>query len=383
MKRKGAVSVGSRAFFKEVIDLSWKEYEMDPSCVADWLSWGGIVHPNILKGKDDTLLGILAYQPYALEEKTIKMPDFVNGWCMWIEHQHKPAWERHYLMICWNPFLSGDQTSYINGIGGKKVAIADSKQAFVDALNAVKQAMEEVTPCKLLEYQEILDVLEFSLAINDRHVDMPDVPLYLDALLSQDIDLDFSHSHLRIDGRKLFAVSFPGMIEDNQLAYLKNQLDDLYYRHVRRLLFFSKKRAEKEEQWYTANWCPGRTSVNKLLTDGILHYLKKETDKNGKEKYVTVNRSIGAYYMDVLFVPFEEEDYRDGRNWIAGMLDTMELPYIVENYHQKNVWWGSIPGMIRSNIVPPIIGFDSIDEVLAHKERGGRSNVQYKMVSSQ
>ena len=44
--------------------VTWKEYEMDPTCVADWLSWGGLVHPSIMRGKDDSFFGVLAYEPY-------------------------------------------------------------------------------------------------------------------------------------------------------------------------------------------------------------------------------------------------------------------------------------------------------------------------------
>ena len=66
------------------------------------------------------------------------------------------------------------------------------------------------------------------------------------------------------------------------------------------------------------------------------------------------------------------------------LLDSMELPYLVENYHQKNVWWGSLPGMFRSNIVPPILGFDSLDELLAHGcKKGDDADVSDELVSAQ
>ena len=51
------------------------------------------------------------------------------------------------------------------------------------------------------------------------------------------------------------------------------------------------------------------------------------------------------------------------------------------NYHQKNVWWGSLSGMFRSNIVPPVVGFESLDELLAHgpgpSAKGEDTNVLY------
>lgn len=343
------------------MEKTWKEYEMDPTCVADWLSWGGLVHPNIIRGKDDSFFGVLSYDPYQpTPERTVVLPELKNGWCFWLEHQHNNYRNEHYLVVAWNPFFS--RGHIINGILEKNMDWEEAKNGFLHILEDTCHALKQVTSCRLLEYQEILDFLEFSLSINDRHIEMPDVPLYLDALLSQDIDFDFTRNHIRIDNRKLCVLSLTASIDDPQLKRLQQEFQHINYRHVRRLLLFSPKRAKKEELWYTANWCPGRESIRQLINQGILN-------------------KLNGYYMDAFFFPFREEDYVTQRNRLESILDSMELPYIIENYHQKNVWWGSLSGMFRSNIVPPVVGFESLDELLAHgprpSEKGEDTNVLY------
>lgn len=349
---------------EEVTNLTWKEYEMDPTCVADWLSWGGLVHPSIMRGKDDSFFGVLAYEPYQpVAGQPVVLPEFKNGWCFWLEHQHQHHQDRHYLVVAWNPFFN--RGHIINGILKKSMEWEEAKETFLHLLQDTRHALEQVTTCHLLEYQEILDFLEFSLSIGDRHVEMPEVPLYLDALLSQDIDLDFTHSHLRIDGKKLCVLSLTASCEDAQLEKICDAFEAQDYRHVRRLLLFSPKRAKKEELWYTANWCPGRGSLRQLINQDIL-------------------KTLNGYHMDAFFFPFAEEQYPAERDRLTALLDSIELPYLIENYHQKNVWWGSLPGMFRSNIVPPILGFDSLDELLAHGyKKGDDADVSDKLVPAQ
>ena len=95
-------------------------------------------------------------------------------------------------------------------------------------------------------------------------------------------------------------------------------------------------------------------------------------------------KTLNGYHMDAFFFPFEEEQYPAERDRLTALLDSMELPYLIENYHQKNVWWGSLPGMFRSNIVPPILGFDSLDELLAHgRKKGDDADVSDELVPAQ
>ncbi|WP_298595473.1 hypothetical protein [uncultured Mitsuokella sp.] len=331
--------------------LNWKEYGMNESSVADWLSWGGLTHPNIMRGKDDSFFSILAYKPYQKQaEDEIPLPNLKNGWCFWIEHQHRLEADAHYLVLGWNPFFNRSH-KIINSTKqkGELIAWEEAQDSFFQAVCALEKGISQLTECRILAYQEILDALSFSLSITDHTVTMPDVPLYLDALLTQDLDIDFSGRLLKLEGKQICAISLPAMAEDQQIAAICAHFAGSPYRYVRRLMIFSEKRAKKEETWYTGRWCGGRKSIRKEINDGIL-------------------KKLNGYHTESFFLPFEPDRYEEDCARVRTFLDTLKIPYIIEDYNQKDVWWGSIPGMFRSNITPPIIGFDSLGELLAHRQ---------------
>ena len=49
----------------------------------------------------------------------------------------------------------------------------------------------------------MMDFLSFTLSMGEHRAIMPDVPLYMDALLSQDIDFDFRANDIFINGKKV------------------------------------------------------------------------------------------------------------------------------------------------------------------------------------
>ena len=42
----------------------------------------------------------------------------------------------------------------------------------------------------------------------------------------------------------------------------------------------------------------------------------------------------------------------------------MECGYILESFNLKEVFWGSLPGLYLANNVPPLIGFQHLEELL-------------------
>lgn len=346
--------------------MSWKEYELIEDKLADWLPWGGLTHPAVMQCKDDSFFGVIAYTPYEKEKiRAVNLPNFKNGWNLWIEHQHMPGFDRDFIVVSWNPFFNR-RGNIINGTGNRTIPWNAARNAFYKVLQVLAENLSVLTDCQILEYQEIVDFLEFTLAMDARKVEMPDVPLYLDALLSQDINLDFSRNHLRIDDKKLCIVSLPAMAEHSDRKKIAKYLQGEFYRHVQRLLLLGEKRSRKECEWYMNSWCPGRKSLKNFIREGLL----------GK---------LNGYHMEAFLIAFREDEHRHKTDGLKALLNQLQLPYIVENYNHKQVWWGSIPGMFRSNIVPPITGFDGLENLLYktdihHGHREGEENVSYELV---
>jgi hypothetical protein len=329
--------------------LSWKEYFFRDDLVADRLPWGGLTHPNIMQNKDNSFFGILAYEAYPIGRKKIVMPTFTNGWNIWIEHQHTIPEDRNFLILCWNPFVDRNE-NVLNGLGSESISWSKVKDAFYRTLLEIYSRISEVTTCHVLEYQEILDFLSFSLSLGQTKIEMPETPLYLDALLSQDIDFNFKENHILIDNKKMLVVSLPAMADEKQMSVIYESLAHINFRHVQRLLLFNQQHAEKEQQHYASRWCSGRKSIKKLIHKDILN-------------------TINGYHMDAFFTLLTEDMYNQVETYIENILTTLELPYIIEDFNLKDIWWGSLAGIFRANTTPPIIGFSSIDELLVHYQR--------------
>lgn len=332
--------------------MTWKEYDLQNRTVADWLPWGGIVDPCIVRNKDDSFFGIIEYQPYPEAAQDIVLPEFRNGWSIWNEHQHgfTPAGtsNRYFLVLCWNPFLDG-QKRIINPLGPKKIVEDRDKREFRRALDLVARAVQQVTTCHLLGYQEIINFLTFTLSMGEEHVEMPDVPLYLDALLSQDLDIDFSGNNIFLNDKEILVFSLPAMVDDTQQIIIDNSFQKIPYRHTQRLLLMSEKSARKNLKEYISRWCDGRKSVRKLITDGLI----------GK---------INGYYSDSYFLLIPKERREDIDRYTRNILDILHISYRMEQYNLKDVWWGSLPGIFRANITPPQTGFSGLGEILYHPQ---------------
>lgn len=338
--------------------MSWKEYDLENRSIADWLPWGGIVDPCIVRNKDDSFFGIIEYQPYPEAGKDIILPEFRNGWSLWNEHQHIPTTlgfeERYFLVLCWNPFIDG-QKRIMNPLQPKKIPEDDDKREFRRVLNLVAKAVQEVTTCHLLGYQEIIDFLTFTLSMGEEHIEMPDTPLYLDALLSQDLDIDFSGNNIFINDKEILVFSLPAMVDSPQQKIIDVSFQKIPYRHTQRLLLMSEKSTKKNLKEYLSRWCEGRKSIRELITDGL-------------------SGQLNGYYSDSYFLLVPRDRDEDIDHYTRNILDILHVPYTMEQYNRKDVWWGSLPGIFRANITPPQMGFSGLGELLYHpateKEKG-------------
>lgn len=328
--------------------MTWKEYDFNEQCVADRLPWEAIVLPTTVYAKDDSFLGIIAYEAYTRDIRgRISLPwEFSRGWSIWSETQCVQGKKRHFLVIVWNPLTDAAGRLLNYPILG--FLPASRKELFQDILRDIAHAMSAVTECKILEYQEIFDFLDFTLSFGLQHTMMPDPPIDLDALLSQDLSISFTPNGVEIAGKEIVIASFPAVFE-NMGSISERAFHNLTHRHVRRLLLFDEREAQKELSTYTSRWCLGRASLKKLICQNILG-------------------NINGYYREA-FLFLIEKEHRDA--FVEGLRDFAffaKIPCVLEEYNLKDIWWGSLPGLFRSDITPPIVGFKSLDDILAHKE---------------
>ena len=116
-------------------------------------------------------------------------------------------------------------------------------------------------------------------------------------------------------------------------------------RHTQRLLLFGKKEAEKELRSYTGKWCPSRRYIKELLTEGVLGQL------NG-------------YYTNEIILLIPKEEFDTVTAYLHRLMYARALPYAIEDYNAKDLWWGSLPGMFTAGLVPPLCGFAALEDLL-------------------
>ena len=294
------------------------------------------------------MLSVIYYEAYHDDNDAVlnRLPQLPNGWVYWLEDQHIQHKTKHYLVIYWNPFYSNGDT--ITNFVTKKISIDEAKDGFLAVVLEIFNTIFKLTPCHILQYEALLNFLESSITIKPAIIPPPDTPLYLDALLTQDANITFEKNNIYIEDNRLAVISLD-IYQEADKRKLTQALQDknIFYRHVQRMLLFSEKKAEKEKNRYMRLWCSGRMSIRRMIAEDI-------------------TGNLNGYYMNVLIVSLPEENFTQDFIWLKEQLDSMELPYVVEDYSCKEIWWASLPGMHEPYVQPPIMGFDSLNKLMAH-----------------
>ena len=325
-----------------------KEFEINNEDVAEGLMWGGLTLPHVMQQKDGSCFSVIEYKPYEknILTKNLEFPKFRRGWAMWNERQHTLKGDRDFIILFWNPFETKLNPNIENTFG-EKILKEDFLKYFGEESEKFCKEFSKVTQAKLLKYQELMNFLSFTLNLEEVEIKMPEVPLYMDALLSQDVKIDFKANDIFINGKKIFIVSLPDLPSAWEIF---EKIKRFSYRYVRRILIFDEKESEIEMKKYCGKWCPNR----KIML--------KEIEKNILSKF-------NGYCWNGFIFLLDEMEEKIFRRDFEEYLQAKEISYIFEHFNLKDVWWGSLSGMYFANITLPLVGFDSVEEFILHKEK--------------
>lgn len=326
--------------------MSFQEYHVDMTKIYEWLPWGGITAPNMLEQKDGSFVGIIRYKPYPVESPAINLPELPRGWALLVDRHHIDGQTADYLAVTWNPFEKADKT-ITNTLDAPLADRSKCRDYFQMAIETIAEAVGKVTEAKTLREKEILDYLTETLNFGHHYVSWPEVPLFLDALLSQDTDFKMEKNGIRIDGDRIIVVSLMGM---RHLKKLFHMLEDVPYRHVRRLVTMNGKQMELDCKRYTRGWCASRRYILK----GIINDIQEG--------------SLHGYYNECLVFCMNDLNYDRFIAFLTNYLTREKYLCRFEDYNLKDIWWGTLPGIFRADVEPPSIGFDGLGELLLHPD---------------
>lgn len=322
---------------------SLQQYGLQSTAVEEYIPWGGIVEPSVMKQKDGSMFSIIAYTPYRrAKEQEVPVIPFCRGWVLWNEHQQRAdALGRDFLIVCWNPFYSMAE-QYVDNSLDPDIDKDKTVPYFVSVVDRVLKNLQLVTSANLLTYQDILDICSFSLSIGDHYEKMPDVPLYIEALLSGEIDFEFGANDIYINKKRLYSVT---MMAGYDTDTIYGKLKHTAFRHTKRLVLFNPKQAEKSLKKYTSRWFPSRSVLKKEALKGILG-------------------AYNGYYTDSFLFLLDEKAQETFPAYFENMLNAQGASYIVEEFGLKETFWGSLPGLFLANTKPPIRGFPTLGDFL-------------------
>lgn len=339
-----------------VTELDLAEYFIDEQDEREWLPWGGLVKDGVVRNKDDSFFGVLAYDDLSKPVPPLVLP---KGWTIWSEQQHLPAEDHFYCVVCWNPFWSTLGEEAENAISGRRVKRKYASGYFEEELSRIADEFRKAdSSCRILEYQEVFDFLSFSLSFGENHVQMPEVPLYLDVLLTEGVGAEFEENSLSVMGKEVSIVSLTACPRDAILDTLRNGLFGIPYRYVRRLLAMEEEDAKADLNAYTKNWCGSRGYLKRSVLHGILS-------------------RMNGYYNEQIIFPLADETREKALPYVRKLLDDLCISYVFEKYNLKDTWWGSLAGCFRANIRPNVTGFPSLSDFLVQpqKKAGGAASV--------
>lgn len=343
-----------------------KEFTKREDRFFDWLSWRALIDTNVLLNKDGGLMGCFVYEHLiattdreTLESTLDKAIDnlcdillgFGSGWVLY----NNKIGNKCFLTIYWLPkqdeavFYNVPESKIFEEFFWKQTFSLDhALTIFKDVLHCIQSNLANICDVQAVGGQAYIDFLRERIAFNADKIDLPNIPIYLDALLSMDISISGTDEKLIINGNHVEIVTPMGYTGDQTHKLIENlDLQGIDYEFATRFVFFDLNDADKEINRYVKKWCNGRRSMLKMLD-----YSETETSKYG---YYTT--SIILHSMDAKTLLAQTEI-------IETALRDMGIAAISEDGNIKDTWYGTIPGMIRANLRPPLVLVQDVSELL-------------------
>lgn len=344
-----------------VID-NFQEYHIDLTKMHEYLPWGGLLYPQVVRNKDGSLMGFIEYTtirddiPDAVGKE--KIDEFPRGWALWIEQQHFEGEYQRVITLLWQPHIDKKNQRVLNTLDDRPLLEPETGKYFVRVLKDLCTDLSATVFAQILTGEYIFSYLQSTLAGKFCHTDYlqdKKEPLYLDAVLSRDIEFTVfgnkteKKNDIEINSHLISIVTPLGYPDMAVLGTLFKAFRDMDYRFVRRFIFVDEETAKKEMKRYMKDWCMGRSSVRE--------FMKKHL----------INQFNGTYTNSFIF-HFTEEEREEKEEYIGRVFEAIGQTYILENYSRKQCWWGSILGIHRANQIIPLQGVDRLGDLLVFTE---------------
>jgi len=247
--------------------------------------------------------------------------------------------------------------------GRERTENADAREilrGFVDRTDRVLQLVEGFMPeSRWLDDAETLTYLHSCISTNRQRVRVPEVPMYLDALLADQpltggLEPMLGNAHLRV----LTIVGFPsattpGLLEElSALAFA--------YRWSTRAIMLDKTDATRLLAKIRRQWFAKRKSIAAILKEVMTNEASALVDTDAHNKAMDADAALQelgsdligeAYVTATVTVWHEDSRIADERlRLVEKLIQGRDFTCMVETVNAVDAWLGSLPGHVYANV---------------------------------
>jgi type IV secretion system protein TrbE len=389
-----------------------REYRDRTDRLADHLPWAALVAPGVVLNKDGSFLRVLAFRGPDLESATEAelisacarannaLKRFGSGWALFFEADRREALEypdsdfpdaasflvdaerrgafqtagshfetRYHLTLTWLPPADASERAASSlverpqGSGSRdwRQALAQFVAEADRMLDLLSGFMPEV---RALDSAETLTFLHDAVSDRRHPLEVPDTPMYLDAILADTpliggLEPKLGESHLR----SLTILGFPNLSHPGILDALNHQ--GFAYRWVTRFIALDKALATKTLTSLRRQWFNKRKSVTALLREVLYNQPAQLLDGDADNKVLDADQALQALGGDHVAFGYltttitlsdpdpraVEEKVRAVERIVNGIGFTVKR----ESVNAVEAWLSSVPGQVYANVRQPLV----------------------------
>jgi len=389
--------------------MSLREYRNGSASLVDFLPWAALVAEGVVLNKDGSFQRTARFRgpdldsatPAELVATTGRLNNALrrlgSGWAIFVEAQRHAA--QHYpesvfpdaasalvdreraeqfaeegahfessyfLTLLWMP--PAEDAARAEGwlFEGRAQTGVDPREVlagFIDRSGRVLQLIEGFVPeVAWLDDAETLTYLHSTISTGRQRVRVPEVPMYLDALLADaaltgGLEPRLGRHHLRTLTITGFpTATFPGLLDElNRLAFA--------YRWSTRAIMLDKTDATKVLTRIRRQWFAKRKSVAAILKEVMTNEASTLLDSDASNKAADADLAlqelgsdmIGQAYVTAMVTVWDEDAAiaAEKLRLVEKVIQGRDFTVIAEGMNAIEAWLGSLPGHVYANVRQP------------------------------
>ncbi|MCA1438209.1 conjugal transfer protein TrbE [Bradyrhizobium sp. BRP20] len=250
--------------------------------------------------------------------------------------------------------------------GRDRTVGADAREVlrgFIDQTNRVLQLVEGFMPeCAWLDDQDTLTYLHSTISTKRHRVRVPEIPMYIDALLADQpltggLEPMLGSANLRV----LTIVGFPG-------ATTPGILDDLNrlafsYRWSTRAIMLDKTDATKLLTKIRRQWFAKRKSIGAILKEVMTNEASTLLDADAHNKALDADAAlqelgsdqIGQAFVTATITVWDRDPNAadEKLRLVEKVIQGRDFTCMIETVNAVEAWLGSLPGHVYANVRQP------------------------------